>query len=158
MWTGNQVRSDAGLLHGDRGVIRCAPGVLDAIANHARREAPRECCGLLIGRDDRIEEATPVINRATDPLRRYEIDPNDFLASVKRCRGTQSSVIGAYHSHPRTIAEPSESDRSEAFGPFLYIIAGPVAAELPPPIRAYRWESGNFLPVRLVPDAQEPET
>jgi desampylase len=139
-------------------VIRCAPGVLETIANHARREAPCECCGLLIGHEDRIERAEPVLNRAVDPLRRYEIDPNDFLAAVKRCRGTSSSVIGAYHSHPRTTAEPSESDHAEAFGPFLYVIAGPVAADLVPPIRAYRWALGNFLSVRLVPDAQEPET
>ena len=137
-------------------MISCAPGALEAIANHARREAPRECCGLLIGRVDRIEEAEPVSNRAADPLRRYEIDPNDFLACVKRCRGTPHSVIGAYHSHPRTNAEPSESDRAEAFGPFLYLIAGPVVAELPPPIRAYQWDNGNFRPIRLVPDAQEP--
>jgi desampylase len=139
-------------------VISCAPGVLETIANHARREAPRECCGLLIGRADRVDEAEPVANRAADPFRRYEIDPADFLAQVKRCRGTPRSVIGAYHSHPRTNAEPSESDRDEAFGPFLYMIAGPVAADAPPPIRAYRWENGNFLAIRLVPDAQEPET
>jgi proteasome lid subunit RPN8/RPN11 len=139
-------------------VISCAPGVLEAIANHARREAPHECCGLLIGRDDRIERAEPVRNRAGDPQRRYEIDPSDFLAVVKRLRGTPSSVIGAYHSHPRTSAEPSESDRAEAFGPFLYLIAGPVTADVPPAIRAYRWATGNFLPVGLVPDAQEPQT
>jgi proteasome lid subunit RPN8/RPN11 len=139
-------------------VISCAPGVLEAIANHARHDAPRECCGLLIGHEDRIEEAEPVVNRAADPLRRYEIDPNDFLAAVKRCRGTTRSVVGVYHSHPRTDAEPSESDCAEAFGPFLYIIAGPVAAEAPAPVRAYRWENGNFRSICLVPDAQEPET
>ncbi len=139
-------------------MISCASGVLDAIADHARREAPRECCGLLIGREDRIEEAEPVANRAVDPQRRYEIDPRDFLAAVKRCRGTLNSVIGAYHSHPRTDAQPSESDRAEAFGPFLYVIAGPVTAALPPPIRAYRWALGNFQAIPLVPDAQEPQT
>ncbi len=139
-------------------MISCAAGVLEAIANHACREAPPECCGRLIGGADRIEKAEPVVNRAADPRRRYEIDPADFLAAVKRCRGTASSVIGAYHSHPLTSAEPSESDRAEAFGPFLYVIAGPVTADAAPPIRIYRWALGNFLPVRLVPDAQEPET
>jgi desampylase len=139
-------------------VITCAPGVLETIATHARRVAPHECCGLLIGRDDRIEEAQAVENRSGDPLRRYEVDPRDFLEAVKRCRATSSTVIGVYHSHPRSSAEPSESDRAEAFGPFIYVIAGPVAAELPPPIRAYRWENGNFRPIRLVPDGQELQT
>jgi proteasome lid subunit RPN8/RPN11 len=138
--------------------VICHVGVLDAIADHARRAAPLECCGLLIGSEKRIDEAEPVENRSADPLCRYEVDPRDFLASVKRCRGTSMSVIGVYHSHPHSSAEPSDSDRAEAFGPFLYLIAGPVAGELPPPIRAYRWENGNFRSIRLVPDGQELQT
>jgi proteasome lid subunit RPN8/RPN11 len=139
-------------------IVICDSAVLDAIAGHARREAPNECCGLLIGRDDRIDEAHAVTNRADDPSRRYEIDPRDFLVHIKRCRGTSRAVIGAYHSHPRSAAEPSASDRAEAFGEFLYVIAGPVAADVPLHIRAYRLEGGNFRPVRLVPDAREPGT
>lgn len=132
--------------------------MLDSIAAHARRDAPRECCGLLIGGSGRIDEAVAVHNRAADPARRYEIDPRDFLAAVRRCRGTPRTVIGAYHSHPGSSPDPSESDRAEAFGDFLYVIAGRVAGGLPLPIRAYRLERGNFRPIRLVPDAEEPET
>lgn len=135
----------------------CAAGVLEAITGHARREAPHECCGLLIGTEHRIAEAQPVDNRAGDPSRRYVIDPVDILAAIKRCRGSSTAVIGAYHSHPRSSAEPSESDRAEAFGSFLYVIAGPVAGDLPVPIRAYWFEDGNFRRVPLVPDAEEPE-
>jgi desampylase len=136
--------------------VICPSDVIDTIAAHARREAPNECCGLLIGSEDRIAEAQPVANRAPDPSRRYVIDPRDILAAIKRHRGTSLSLIGAYHSHPHSTADPSESDRAEAFGPFLYVIAGPVAADLPVSIRAYWFENGNFRPVRLVPDGQEP--
>jgi proteasome lid subunit RPN8/RPN11 len=136
--------------------VICARGVLEAIADHARREAPRECCGLVIGTDSRIAETQPVENRAAEPARRYEIDPRDFLAGVKRCRGTAAAVIGAYHSHPRSRPEPSETDRAEAFPGFLYLIAGPVAPGVPLAIRAFRFENGNFQTVPLVPDAEEP--
>ena len=139
-------------------MISCAPGVLQSIADHARRTAPHECCGLLIGDADRIAEAQPVVNRAADASRRYEIDPRDLLTAMKRCRGTGLAVIGAYHSHPRAGAGPSASDLEEAFGDFLYLIAGPVAGHLPVPIEAYRLEHGNFRSIRLVPDAREPET
>jgi proteasome lid subunit RPN8/RPN11 len=139
-------------------VIRCAPGVLESIAEHARRAAPHECCGLLIGDERRIAEAQPVENRAADASRRYEIDPRDLLAAMKRLRGTRQAVIGAYHSHPLSSATPSESDHAEAFSDFLYVIAGPVALPLPVPIEAYRLEHGNFRRIRLVPDAEEPET
>ena len=136
-------------------MIACAAGVLDTIARHAARDAPHECCGLLIGNDERIDEAVPVANRAADPTRRYEIDPLDYLAAIKRCRGTPVAVVGAYHSHPRSSPEPSETDRGEAFSGFLYVIAGPVAGDLPQQIRAYRLEDGNFHTIRLVPDAKE---
>jgi proteasome lid subunit RPN8/RPN11 len=136
--------------------VRVTRGVLDAIAAHARADAPRECCGLLIGADGRIDEAVPVENRAGDPLRRYEIDPRAHIAAIKRCRGTASSVLGAYHSHPRSAPEPSPTDLAEAFGDFVYVILGPVTGTSAGEIRAYRLIGGNFRPVQLVPEPVEP--
>jgi proteasome lid subunit RPN8/RPN11 len=135
-------------------VIACAARALDAIRAHARRALPHECCGLLLGRDDSIDEAVPLENRAAEPTRRYEIDPRDYLAAIKRCRGTRRAVVGAYHSHPRSTAEPSESDRAGAFSSFLYLIAGPVAGDSSLPVQAYRFENGNFRAVALVPVAE----
>ena len=138
--------------------IRIGPAVLHAIEQHARAAAPEECCGLLIARNGRIDEAIPVENQAADPGRRYEIAPRDYLDAIRRCRGADAVVIGAYHSHPESPAEPSQTDRATAFSDFLYVIAGPAqpAAELA--VRAYRLKGGNFHPVRLVPDAKEPQT
>jgi proteasome lid subunit RPN8/RPN11 len=138
--------------------IRIDPGVLEAIEQHARAAAPQECCGLLIARDGRIDEVVPVENQASDPVRRYEIAPRDYLDAIKRCRGTDAIVIGAYHSHPESPAEPSQTDHATAFSDFLYVIAGPAepAAELA--VRAYRLKGGNFQPVRLVPHPKEPQT
>jgi proteasome lid subunit RPN8/RPN11 len=135
--------------------VICDSGVLDAIEAHARREAPRECCGLLIGDAERIDEAVATGNRAADPIKRYEIDPRDYLAAIRRCRGTRQSVIGAYHSHSASPPEPSETDLADAFTGFLYLIAGPVAGNLPLQIRAYRLMNGNFQPVALVPHPKD---
>jgi desampylase len=137
--------------------IRVRPAVLAAIEEHARRVAPEECCGLLIARDGRIDEAVPTENRAAEPVRRYEIDPRDYLSAIKRCRGTEAIVIGAYHSHPRSEPTPSATDREAAFGDFLYLIAGPVGAPDRFEIRAYRLRSGNFRSLGLVPDPEEPQ-
>lgn len=132
-----------------------AAGVLEAIAAHARRDAPHECCGLLLGTESRIDEAIPVENRAAEPARRYEIDPREILAVMKRTRGTPRAVVGAYHSHPKSAARPSPTDLAEAFSHFLYLIAGPVDAGARLEINAWRLTDGNFDPVRLVPDHQE---
>jgi proteasome lid subunit RPN8/RPN11 len=139
-------------------VIRCAADVLETIVDHARREAPRECCGLLIGGAELIEKAEPADNVALDATRHYEIEPRDILAAMKRCRGTDRAVVGAYHSHPRSRPEPSETDRAQAFPEFLYLIAGPVAGSAPVIVAAFRLEAGNFRQIQIVPVAREPAT
>jgi len=67
-------------------------------------------------------------------------------------------VVGAYHSHVSSAPDPSPTDRAEAVSDFLYLIAGPVAANLPLQVRAYGLADGNFRPIRLVIDAEESET
>jgi proteasome lid subunit RPN8/RPN11 len=138
--------------------IRIRRAVLDAIEAHARRDAPDECCGLLIAAAGVVEAAVPVVNQAPDRSRRYEIDPREYLALVKRLRGGDDVVIGGYHSHPRSAPEPSPTDREMAFGEFLYLIGGPVGGAVPFTVRAWRFVSGNFLEARLVPEPQEPQT
>lgn len=129
--------------------------VLDAIVAHARRERPRECCGLLIGTADGVAEAVPTRNVARDPERRYEISPVDHFAQIKRCRalGQEGSpvlrIVGAYHSHPRSAPEPSPTDLEQAFEEFVYMIAGPVTDDDRCEIRAYVFRAGVFEPLTL---------
>lgn len=131
--------------------------VLAAILTHARRESPRECCGLLIGTEREITEAVPTTNTAAEPWRRYEVSPFEHFAQVKRCRaltargGTNVNVVGAYHSHPRSAPTPSPSDREEAFEQFLFLIAGPAKGPSEFEVCAYRWRAGKFENVQLIP-------
>lgn len=142
--------------------MRVRRTVLDTIEAHAQRDAPRECCGLLIGTGAEVTEAVPAANEADDPLRRYEVSPLAHLAQIRRCRelakvpGADVSVVGAYHSHPRSAAEPSPTDREQAFEEFLYVIAGPVDGSRPLDIRGYRLRNGHFEAVELIVD-ERPE-
>ena len=141
--------------------MRVLRTVLNTITAHARRDVPRECCGLLIGTDTEVTEAVPASNEADDPLRRYEVSPIAHLAQIRRCRelakatGVDVGVVGAYHSHPRSAPEPSPTDREQAFEDFLYLIAGPVE-DAPPDVRAYRLRNGHFEAVELIVD-ERPE-
>jgi proteasome lid subunit RPN8/RPN11 len=135
--------------------MRVLRPVLEAIAAHARRDSPRECCGLLIGNEDKVIEAVATGNVAAEPLRHYQVSPVDHFAQIKRCRevgteqGTAFNVIGVYHSHPRSAPTPSPTDLAEAFEEFLYLIAGPVDGTALLEIRAYRLEGGEFEGVQL---------
>lgn len=136
--------------------MRVRRAVLDAIAAHARRESPRECCGLLIGSNGEVTEAVATGNVAPDPLRRYEVSPVDHFAQIRRCRASASQeqptlgVVGVYHSHPRSAPQPSPTDLEQAFEEFLYLIAGPVNAATRIEICGYRLKGGWFQPVALI--------
>lgn len=124
-----------------------ADGVVAAILEHARSEAPRECCGLLIGAGQHIRAAVPARNIAHDPQRRYLIDPHDHLNAIRLARQAGEEVLGAYHSHPRSAAAPSPTDAAEGFAHFLFVIAGLSAV---PEVTAWAWHDGNFTAVPLV--------
>jgi [CysO sulfur-carrier protein]-S-L-cysteine hydrolase len=105
--------------------------VLDAAARaemlqHAREEAPNECCGLLIGRRGSVESTVRARNLQPGPTR-YLIDPADHFGAIRTARSKGQRVVGAYHSHPSSPPAPSESDIAEATGgrDFLYVIVSP---------------------------------
>lgn len=121
---------------------------LECVA-HAREAAPNECCGLLLGRGDVIAEAVRARNVADDPATRFLIDPADHFAAIRRGRDRGLDVIGFYHSHPASAAEPSPRDIAEFSYPgYLYAVVG-LQAE-PAEIRVFRFEQGNFQRVSFV--------
>jgi proteasome lid subunit RPN8/RPN11 len=121
---------------------RIARGALDAVVTHAREAAPAECCGLLIGSPESIVDALRTRNIADDPASRFLIDPKDHFDGRREARRRSLDVVGFYHSHPRSPAEPSARDRAEAGYPGdLYLIVSLFVE--PPEIRVFR----NFVPV-----------
>jgi proteasome lid subunit RPN8/RPN11 len=111
---------------------------------HAREEAPRECCGLLVGKGDAVARTVRAGNLDAAATR-YLIDPEDHFAAIRSARAEGLEVIGAYHSHPSSAPIPSETDVSEADSgaDFLYVIVSLVDDE----VRAYRIVDGQ--PVRI---------
>jgi [CysO sulfur-carrier protein]-S-L-cysteine hydrolase len=126
-------------------VLRIHASVLAGIADHARREAPRECCGLLVGEDDLVDEYVCTTNIRAGTVA-YQIEPAEHFAAIKRARRRGRTIVGAYHSHPRSPAVPSPTDRAEALGEFLYVI---VSLTHTPAIRAYRLVDGGFASVEF---------
>ena len=59
---------------------------VDEILNHAEREAPRECCGLIGGNSADTQTIYPLRNAAADPLVTYEAAPEDLFAAQRAMR------------------------------------------------------------------------
>ena len=122
--------------------------VAAAMVRHARAAAPDECCGLLLGSADRLTRAIAARNLAPDASRRYLVDPQDHLRAIRSARDRGEQVVGAYHSHTRSAPIPSDTDRTEAFPHFLFVIVG-LGAD-PPDLRGWHFVDGNFVAVPLV--------
>jgi proteasome lid subunit RPN8/RPN11 len=81
---------------------------------------------------------------------RYQVDPEDHFAALRAARTAGLSIVGAYHSHPRSSALPSPTDLEDALHPdFIWMVVGLQAGDSPD-VRAYRLESGNFRSLTLV--------
>jgi proteasome lid subunit RPN8/RPN11 len=122
--------------------------VIEAIIAHAVDDAPRECCGLLLGAGCRIARAARARN-ARSGISTYLVDPEDHFAAIREARTLGLSIVGAYHSHPASAPVPSPLDLDEATHDFYYVIAG-VADPARPDVRAFELTRGNFRPLQLV--------
>jgi len=98
------------------------------ILQAAARAYPNEACGLIEGADTsdgwRAEVLHESANLAKDPTRHFLIDPEIQFALLRKQRGTERRLVGCFHSHPGGRAQPSATDRAEAYeSGFLYVIA-----------------------------------
>ena len=123
--------------------IRVPAAVRKAIIDHARRDRPQECCGLLVGSGARVEYAAPMRNVAASATR-YRIDDAAHIDLRRVIRAFQPplEIVGVYHSHPAGPPRPSPLDIEEALYPeWAYLIVG---LEGPRPLlRAYRIRQGE---------------
>ncbi|HET7617206.1 MAG TPA: M67 family metallopeptidase [Vicinamibacterales bacterium] len=118
-----------------------------AIVAHARRDAPDECCGFLLGADDAVDEACPARNLTRSPTR-FLVDPEDHFAAIHRARATGRAVRAVYHSHPSGPPRPSASDAAEMRDPELIYVIVSLAPEVT--VSAWQWVEERFVEVRLV--------
>jgi proteasome lid subunit RPN8/RPN11 len=131
--------------------LRVAVAVLADIAAHARAEAPRECCGLLVGSGAVVDES--VRTRNLEPgVSRFQVDPAEHFALLKRLRGTTRDIVGAYHSHPRSAAIPSASDIADAVSDDFLCVIVSLLDPARPVTRAYQLRGGEAHELSITSD------
>jgi proteasome lid subunit RPN8/RPN11 len=129
--------------------MQIAPDLLQQIVDHARRDAPVECCGFVVVEDGRAVEAIAVENVAASPLR-FEVGPADLLKLADIDDSGRQLVI--YHSHTRSDPVPSQTDVNFAanWPGVEWLIIGVAGPE--PDVRNWRIEDGQVTQVEVVVD------
>ena len=113
-------------------MIKISEKLIDEIKQHAEREYPHECGGMLIGgfRGNELKEALetfPLENAREDSRHnRVLLLPKDVLRAERYARENKFDVVGYYHSHPNAPAVPSQYDLDHALPVWSYVIASVV--------------------------------
>ena len=128
--------------------MRIARALYDQMIEHAREEAPNECCGMVAARDGEAVKLYRTTNVEHSPYR-FVIDPNEQVRIYNEIEA-EGNALAIYHSHTRTEPEPSETDIrfAKEWPGVLWIIVGLERAEAD--VRLWRIENGSVEPVELV--------
>jgi proteasome lid subunit RPN8/RPN11 len=121
----------------------------EAIIAHALREAPRECCGIIAGRDGVPFQLYETRNVAAGN-RLYEIDPAQLIDLEFRELPAQGlELVAIYHSHPESPPYPSATDVELAFWPDAVFLICSLANRDQPEVRGFRIRDGAIDEVAL---------
>lgn len=126
--------------------------LLEQVVEHARRDAPDECCGLISVRDGIAVGVHELENLAHSPLR-FEVDGVTLLHALNTIEDDGASLGAIYHSHTRSAPHPSQTDVNFAAGwpgvEWLIVgLAGPEAE-----VRSYTIDDGAITEVDVVDGA-----
>jgi [CysO sulfur-carrier protein]-S-L-cysteine hydrolase len=135
------------------------PDVADAMLAHARDELPNEACGIIAGLRAGGEAGTAVTfhaarNAEASPLR-YSVHPDDLVRIVFEIEDAGQELLGIFHSHTRSPAIPSATDRRAAMYPDAFYVLASLAdpaAGADRSLRAWRIHGGHAfeVPLRIV--------
>jgi proteasome lid subunit RPN8/RPN11 len=124
--------------------------MLDEIVEHAVRDAPNECCGLVVGVDGTATAVRAMENLAASPFR-FDIDGRELIQFAFADDGDEQ-LTAIYHSHTRSAPYPSQTDVNFAAGwPGVeWLIVGvPKAKDVEPEVRSYLIDGGAIREVEL---------
>ncbi|MDQ6816643.1 MAG: M67 family metallopeptidase [Actinomycetota bacterium] len=128
--------------------MRIPRDLYEQIVDHAREEAPHECCGMVASRDGTAIKVYRAANAAASPLR-YEIDGGEQYRIQMEIYDAGLDLGAIYHSHTRTDPYPSQTDINLAFYPDAsYLIVGLAAAQ--PEVRAFMIRDGRVEQTELI--------
>jgi proteasome lid subunit RPN8/RPN11 len=100
----------------------------EAMLVHARSELPNEACGLLSGSfaAGRVVAFHPARNAEASPLR-YNVDPEDLVRITFEIDDAGQDLVAIFHSHTRSPAVPSATDRRAAMYPDAFYVLATLA-------------------------------
>ena len=97
-------------LHGQQNTITLPRSVEREMSGTCTFRCRKEACGVVLGESAaggiRISRFQPIRNVAPDPLHHFSLDQSEWI----QCLFSEVTIVGIFHTHPRTLAIPSHED------------------------------------------------
>jgi proteasome lid subunit RPN8/RPN11 len=119
---------------------------LQKMISYVHSHLPLEACGLLAGRDSKVESVLEVTNQAQSEVR-YVMDPIEQLNAFEWIDANGLELLGIFHSHPTGPETVSPTDIAQAAYAVVYIILAPVDGSWH--ARGFWMENGTYTEVAL---------
>lgn len=138
----------------DAGRLIIPSDLAEAMLVHAQTELPNEACGILSGSlgAGRVVAFHPARNAEASPLR-YNVDPDDLVRITFAIEDAGQDLVAIFHSHTRSRAVPSATDRRAAMYPDAFYVLATLAdpdAAAGDALRVWRIRDGDVSEAELV--------
>ena len=120
-------------------MIRIPRSIYQKMIEHARREAPLECCGILGGMNERAQKSFEIRNMKSSSVQ-FVMDPQGQLNAFEEMEESSMEMVAFYHSHPHTLPFPSEMDVQKTVESDMPSIIISLKEKDEPMVKAFRIE------------------
>ena len=86
------------------------PPIKKILQDHAENEKPNESCAILFGKEDNVLEGFLTENIEESPVN-FTISNEQLIEAYQNAENKGLEIVGIFHSHPNSIAVPSETDK-----------------------------------------------
>ena len=117
-----------------------------AMRRHVSHRAPLEACGLLAGKNERVEITLGIHNTERSAVR-FRMEPRAQWRAFQRIEAAGLDLVGIYHSHPNGPDHPSPRDVAESMYPVTQIIWVRVDAVWQP--HGFQIEGGKVIEIPI---------
>jgi len=131
-------------------MLRIPKTIIHEMVDHALREAPLECCGILAGKGKTVSRKYEMRNADKSRIS-YLMAPEEQLEVFTEIEKERLDMMAIYRSHPNTTPFPSKRDVRLAFYPDVaYVIISLKDGETAVKGFRIRKEAISTEPIRVV--------
>ena len=98
--------------------MKIPQNVIEELIAQAKKDAPNESSGYLLGMDDNVTENYWMENIDHSP-EHFSFAPKDQFAALRHAREKGLKILANWHSHPASPSRPSQEDLRLAIDPTI---------------------------------------